>query len=347
MNGSSLKKTEIYNRSRLNEAAQALKMGDLVAFPTETVFGLGAIANNETAVSNVFKTKGRPSDNPLIVHVHKKESVATYVKEINSVADQLMDIFWPGPLTIIFPAKEGVFAPSVTANLDTVAMRMPNQLETLLLIEMAGFPLVGPSANISSKPSPTKVEHVLHDFSGKIAGIVNNYSELTDIGIESTVVLPTENSITILRPGAVTKEMLETAVAVEVCEKTTNEQMKDETVLSPGVKYKHYSPKQAVYMVNEERSLDQWIKLIKDSPYKIGLLAQENLLEALVDQINVVSSYSLGKQEHISDINQYLFAGLRYLEGSGCEVIYAQAFNDREETHAYMNRLTKAASNML
>lgn len=347
LNSSVTKDTKIYNRSNLKEAAEALKVGELVAFPTETVFGLGAIANNEEAVQNVFKTKGRPADNPLIVHVPNKESVTKYVKEVNEQAEILMEKFWPGPLTIIFPIEKGVFAPSVTPNLETVGIRMPDQLETLLLIEMTGFPLVGPSANLSGKPSPTHVNHVLHDFQGKIAGVVNNYSELTDIGIESTVVLPTGEGIHILRPGGVTKKMIEAATPFKVYEKSKQEQLQSPSLMSPGIKYKHYSPKQTVYTINEDRDLYYWKKVIESQNKRIGILAQNHIIEGLHSLDNIVSAYSLGDKQDINQINQRLFAGLRYLEDSSCEIILAQSFNDREETHAYMNRLTKAASGMI
>ena len=152
--------TKIYKKEQINEAAAQLKAGQLVAFPTETVFGLGAIATNEAAVSSVFATKGRPQDNPLIVHVSSIEQVAEYVAEVPEIAAQLMKQFWPGPLTIIFPQKPGVLAPSVTPGQETVAIRMPDNPETLALIEATGIPLVGPSANKSGKPSPTAVEHV-------------------------------------------------------------------------------------------------------------------------------------------------------------------------------------------
>lgn len=339
--------TQIYNRESLKEAAKALQMGQLVAFPTETVFGLGAIANNEEAVKSVFTTKGRPQDNPLIVHVHSSESVGQYVEEVNRLSRQLMDAFWPGPLTIIFPMKAGIFAPSVTPNQATVGLRMPKQLETLLLIEMTGFPLVGPSANLSGKPSPTSVDHVMHDFSGKIAGVVDNYSEFTEVGVESTVVRPTANSVEILRPGAITKAMIEQVVDVEVIEKTATEQLKDLSVASPGVKYTHYSPSQPVYMINPTHSIDNWMDLIKNSNKKIGVLAQEPIIRKLKTQQLAYSYYSLGEEDRAELPTQRLFAGLRALEASGCELIYAQSFEENDQTHAYLNRLSKASKNMI
>lgn len=340
-------KTKIFGRDELKEAARALKNGDLVAFPTETVFGLGAIANNEAAVKNVFKTKGRPSDNPLIVHVHSIESVYEYVSEVNDVAKALMKAFWPGPLTIIFPIKEGIFANSVTPNQKTVGIRMPNQLETLLLIEMTGFPLVGPSANLSGKPSPTSVDHVMHDFDGKIAGVVNNYSQFTQVGVESTVVWPGDNRIEILRPGAITERMLRDATGVEVFEKSSEDQLKDTTIASPGVKYTHYSPSQPVSMITADTPITQWQTFVNESPDRVGILAQDHIIESLKSSQLGYSFYSLGDDSQLSQATQRLFAGLRALEASGCDRIYVQTFEESEDTHAYLNRLSKAASNVL
>lgn len=339
--------TQIFQRESLKEAATALRQGHLVAFPTETVFGLGAIANNEDAVKSVFTTKGRPQDNPLIVHVHRADVVTSYVEEVNDTAKRLMEAFWPGPLTIIFPMKKGVFAPSVTPGQSTVAIRMPNQLETLLLIQMTGFPLVGPSANISGKPSPTSVDHVMDDFNGKIAGVVNNYSDFTEVGVESTVVRPTVNSVEILRPGAITKQMIEKVVNVDVIEKSSAEQLKDLTVASPGVKYTHYSPDQPVYMVSPKHSLKDWKQMIQNTEKKVGILAQDEIIEVLIDQKLAYSYYSLGNANQQQLATQRLFAGLRELEVSGCDIIFAQGFEEDELTHAYLNRLSKAAKSIV
>lgn len=339
--------TKIFQRDSLKEAASALQQGQLVAFPTETVFGLGAIANNEEAVKSVFTTKGRPQDNPLIVHVHRSDVVKYYVEEVTETAKQLMEAFWPGPLTIIFPMKKGVFAPSVTPGQSTVGIRMPNQLETLLLIEMTGFPLVGPSANISGKPSPTSVDHVMDDFNGKIAGVVDNYSDFTEVGVESTVVRPTADRIEILRPGAITQQMIAEVVDVDVIEKTSTEQLKDLTVASPGVKYTHYSPNQPVYMVSPKHSLTDWKQLIQNTEKKVGILAQDEIIEVLIDQKLAYSHYSLGNASQQELATQRLFAGLRELEVSGCDIIFAQGFEEDELTHAYLNRLSKAAKSIV
>lgn len=335
--------TQIFDFNNLNEAADILKAGGLVAFPTETVYGLGAIANNEAAVKRVFKVKGRPSDNPLIVHIANQKQVDQYVASINETAQQLMDLFWPGPLTIIFPAKEGVFASSISAGRPTVSLRMPNQLETLLLIEMVGFPLVGPSANISGKPSPTKLEHVLHDFNGKIDGAVKAQTPQTLIGVESTVVIAEADRIVILRPGAITQDML-SQVGKPVVELSAQEQLENEGVQSPGVKYVHYSPKQPVYLVDASNAIRDWQVFIRSSKVKIGLLADEEWLAVLQDEPMITQVYSLGKRDDIAKNTQELYAGLRYLEDTDCEIILVQGLAEQPSAHAYINRSNKAAN---
>lgn len=337
--------TQIFDFHNLKAAAALLKAGELVAFPTETVFGLGAIANNEQAVSKVFKAKSRPSDNPLIVHVSQISQVHDTVSEVNELSKRLMEEFWPGPLTIIFPLKDKVFAPSVTPGKQTVAMRMPRQLETLLLIDMVGFPLVGPSANLSGKPSPTTAEHVLHDFNGKIAGVIKSRTTTAEIGVESTVVLAEENRIVILRPGAVTRNMLEKIAPV--IEMTASQQLENQKIQSPGVKYLHYSPQQPVYLLPHTYSDQDWMMEINKRSERIGLLADNDILACCQKNKNVYSSYSLGESGDIASATRQLYAGLRFLEQSNCDIIFAQAFSDADDSHAYMNRLTKASSYML
>lgn len=341
-------RTQVFNYQSLADAAELLREGELVAFPTETVFGLGAIANNEQAVTSVFNAKGRPADNPLIVHVARIEDVAQYVAEVSPLAQALMERFWPGPLTIIFPLKPGVFAESVTPGQQTVAIRMPRQLETLLLIEMVGFPLVGPSANLSGKPSPTLASHVLHDFGGEIAGVVERRDETVaiDIGVESTVVYPQDGQITILRPGAVTASMLaELGVAVE--ELNASQQLSQTDLHSPGVKYLHYSPNQPVYLIGAEHSLEDWTKHLSEFDQKIGLLADDQLIAHCQSVATIHSNFSLGLAGDIESATRQLYAGLRFLEQSGCDIILAQGFYEKDLSHAYMNRLTKASNYMI
>lgn len=337
--------TRIYQRESIQQAAEQLKKGELVAFPTETVFGLGAIASSEIAVSKVFEAKGRPKDNPLIVHVHSIEQVNDYVLEISPLARQLMEAFWPGPLTIIFPMKSEVLAPSVTPGKETVAIRMPNHPEALALIETVGIPLVGPSANTSGKPSPTAVDHVYHDFNGKIAGILAPVEPLLPVGVESTVVLPLEHQVLILRPGAITAEMIR-SLAIDVQEKTASEQLANPKLLSPGVKYTHYSPKQSVEVLISQSPQD-FIEYIEKSNRKVSVLADDSIIDQMKDFSIVVGTYRYGAAKDYQKATQQLYAGLRALEQSECEYILVQGFPDSEATHALMNRLTKAADKVI
>ena len=246
--------TKKFRLGELDEAAALLRRGELVAFPTETVYGLGAIATKEQAVAKVFQAKGRPSDNPLIVHVKDAQQVFDYAAEVPELAKELMERFWPGPLTIILPVKPGVFPANVNNGQETVAFRMPNQHSALRLIDLVGVPLVGPSANLSGKPSPTSVDHVMQDFDGVIAGVVAGDTDQAQIGVESTVVRPMSDRLIILRPGAITQSMLK-QVCPKVQEFSVAEQLAAPQLQSPGVKYRHYSPKQAVFLFEYSEDL--------------------------------------------------------------------------------------------
>ncbi|MGX7106695.1 L-threonylcarbamoyladenylate synthase [Hutsoniella sourekii] len=343
--------TKVFQADQLDQAAQLLQAGELVAFPTETVYGLGAIANNDQAVRSVYQAKGRPSDNPLIVHVCKQEGIDQYVEAISPQAQVLMDEFWPGPLTIIFPCRRGIFAPSVTGGMDTVAIRMPRQALTLALIEKVGFPLVGPSANLSGKPSPTQVDHVLHDLSGLISGVVANNLPFTDIGVESTVVYPEADQMSILRPGAITQPMIQAVSDLPVIVKSAHQQIESATpVASPGVKYRHYSPKQPVESVSSDYSYQDWKRIIEGyQEIPIGILASQEIIDHLKDCPNIVSTYSLGSHQEafIESATRRLFSGLRYLEESDCQLILVELLANEEASQAYLNRLSKASRNML
>lgn len=331
--------TKIYDATTIDEAADLLQAGQLIAFPTETVYGLGAIASNDEAVKNVYKVKGRPSDNPLIVHVCDRE-VGQYVAFVPQQAEALMEAFWPGPLTLIFPMKEGVFAPTVTAGHNTVALRMPAQEQTLELIRKTGFPLVGPSANTSGKPSPTTAQHVMHDLSGKIAGILDGGE--TQIGLESTVLdLTNADGPVILRPGAITEVQLEPIIGkMAGSAQTTNE---SEAPKAPGMKYQHYAPAQPVVLIDGtdadwEAAIDEYCGKGK----KIGILASEEKLA--IHQQAARSTYSLGMKNDVVAASQRLYAGLRYLDEQPVDVILAEAYVLAGLGKAFMNRLEKAAS---
>ncbi|MDO4670132.1 MAG: L-threonylcarbamoyladenylate synthase [Aerococcus sp.] len=333
--------TQVYTADDIEAAAAALRAGELVAFPTETVFGLGAIANNETAVKSVYEVKGRPSDNPLIVHVAQmsdwKKWTAPLSEERARLAEQLVNQFWPGPLTLILPVKPHTFGPTVTGGLDTVGLRMPDHPLTLKLIQATGFPIVGPSANRSGKPSPTTVAHVLHDFDGKIAGVLD--SAPTRIGVESTVLDLTDPSgIYILRPGYYTAKKLMAKIPELVIQ--TQKPMPSGEVLhpkAPGMKYRHYSPDLKVIAVSGRHFLDTFQQ---QDPKTTVAVATDSVLRQLSE---AVTTYSLG--DTMLSATQRLFAALRQYDDDPSEqTLVVELLPDEEGNQAYRNRLMKAAS---
>ena len=238
------------------EAAKYLANNEVIAFPTETVYGLGANAKSEEAVRKVYEAKGRPNDNPLIVHVASESQLDELVTEISPLAKRLMKEFWPGPLTLILKRKPGQLASSVTAGLDTVAVRCPSHPVALRLIEASGLPIAAPSANTSGKPSPTTAKHVQDDLDGRIAGIVDGGA--TGVGVESTVLDCTVEVPVILRPGGVTREQLELMIGPVKEEVALSK--KDETPKAPGMKYTHYAPESTVTLVNGTPDLfNNWL----------------------------------------------------------------------------------------
>lgn len=329
--------TRIFKLNEIDQAAQAIKDGQLVAFPTETVYGLGADATNEAAVKNVYLAKGRPSDNPLIVHVASIEMVERYAAEIPNSARQLMKAFWPGSLTIILKIKPGSLSKTVTGGLATVAFRYPDCQPTLDLILKAGVPIVGPSANTSGKPSPTTAQHVFHDLNGKIFGILDNGP--TRVGVESTVLDLSTPQPAILRPGAVTKTQIESVIgSIDLDQHHVGT---NETPKAPGMKYRHYAPGVPVAIVDPQtnwQSVNSWIA---EQPFKVGVMAEKQILDAFSWPDNAVI-YSLG--EDVSDASSHLFAGLRFFDDQkDVASILVQGLDATGLGAAYMNRLNKSA----
>lgn len=235
----------------IKTAGEIIKNGGLVAFPTETVYGLGADALNEDAVSKIYKAKGRPSDNPLIVHIAEKEDIIPLVKEVTPKAQALIDAFFPAPLTIILPKSDKI-GKTVSGGLGTVGIRMPQNPIARALIKAAGTPIAAPSANTSGLPSPTNAKYVIEDMTGKIDAIIDGGD--CEYGIESTVLTLAGETPVILRPGAITKEMLEEVIGKVEIAKAVTEGMKDgEVAASPGMKYKHYAPKAKIIIVNADK----------------------------------------------------------------------------------------------
>ena len=322
------------------EGVQIIKNGGLVAFPTETVYGLGANGLDASAVEKIFIAKGRPQDNPLILHVHSIEQVKELVEEIPEMAEVCMEKFWPGPLTILF--KKNSKVPNIiTAGLDTVAIRMPKNNIALELIKLANVPIAAPSANISGKPSPTAAEHVREDLSGKIDMIIDGGS--TGIGLESTVLDLSGDVPMILRPGGVTLEDLKEIIPQIIQDSSI---MKEDVVpKSPGQKYRHYAPKGEMLLFSGEvenivkaikGSLEEYIGLGK----RIGIMCTdetENLYnEGLV--------FSLGSRQDYNTIAHNLFKTIRLFDEANVDIILAEGVEESDIGIAIMNRMKKAAS---
>ena len=274
-------KIDLHNidSQKIKYAAQVIEEGGLVAFPTETVYGLGADALNKTAVEKIFKAKGRPSDNPLIVHVADKKSVGNLVLRIPEKAEKLMDAFWPGPLTLVMD-KQSIVPDIITAGLDTVAIRVPSHPIALALIREAKLPIAAPSANISGKPSPTDSKHVINDLYGKVDVIIDG--GFSNIGVESTVVDMVVDPPMLLRPGGITLEQLEDVIGNVRIDPGIAQKNLDGKVVpkSPGMKYKHYAPKAKVVIVEGEiqkvaEKINELVKECESRDIKVGILATD------------------------------------------------------------------------
>ncbi|PRR83160.1 L-threonylcarbamoyladenylate synthase [Clostridium vincentii] len=325
----------------IKEAANIIKNGGTVVFPTETVYGLGSDALNEEAVKKIFKAKGRPQDNPLILHVASKD-ISSLVEEVPNVAQKLINKFWPGPLTIILNKKDIV--PDVTsAKLKSVGIRMPEGEIALKLIEFAETPIAAPSANISGRPSPTDVERCIEDLLGKVDYILGG--EKSRVGVESTIVDCTVDPPIVLRPGAITIEDLKRVdnkieLDIGLMKKPTS----DFKPKAPGMKYKHYAPKAKVVIVsgNREKTIEKINEMVHyyiSHGKKVGVLAsKENSMKYKEGQIKV-----LGSILDLDEVAHNLFESLRSFDDIGVDIIIAEAFEEKGVGIAIMNRLKKAA----
>ena len=325
----------------LKKAANILKEDGLVAFPTETVYGLGANALKEEAVKKIYVAKGRPSDNPLIVHIADKNDIYKLADNIPKEAIYLIEKFWPGALTIILKKKNIV--PSITSGgLESVAIRMPNNNIALALIKECGFPLAAPSANTSTKPSPTLANHVYKDLNGKIDMIIDGGS--CDFGIESTVVEVLEDKVNILRPGSITKEMLETVVKKVTIDKALLDNENNILAKAPGMKYKHYAPLGDVFII--DGSFDNMKKYIIDEMTKDKLSNIKSIAIVTDETINNYLSFdvlNLGSRKNLDIIAKNIFNILRECDNLNISKIYIEAFEENGVGFAIMNRLKKAA----
>lgn len=326
----------LYTYPQIKEAAKLLKQNEVVAFPTETVYGLGGNALSDEAIEKIFKAKGRPSDNPLIVHISDQQDVQKFVETIPEKAKLLMESFWPGPLTIILQAKPGIISEKTTAGLSTVGIRMPDHPVALSLIKAAGLPIAAPSANLSGKPSPTNFIHTFQDMNGKIAGIVDGGE--TGVGVESTVIDCTDNIPIILRPGGVTKEEIETVIGPVKIDSQIKEEV--ENPRSPGMKYKHYAPNVPMVLVDgSPEFLQKIIDEKRQEGKKVGVLTTEerkNVYDA--DKVLVC-----GNRNDLSTVAQSLFRTLRSFNQENVDYIVSETFPTEGIGIAIMNRLIKAA----
>ncbi|MDK2892361.1 L-threonylcarbamoyladenylate synthase [Methanohalophilus sp.] len=329
----------------MQSAGKIIRAGGLVAFPTETVYGLGANALNPDAVQKIFEAKGRPADNPLIVHVAKKEDFFRLADEINPTAKKLMDTFCPGPLTLILKKKE-IVPDITTAGLDSVAIRLPSNKIARELILASGTPIAAPSANRSGSPSPTSASHVMNDLNGKIDAIIDGGN--TEIGIESTVVDARGDIPIILRPGEISREDIETVVGkVEIGYKDNKEGIKNP--LSPGMKYTHYSPHAEVILLEGsaeaiKQKIAELIQQYSSEEKKIGVL----LTEELQDNFVAMKVISLGLASQPSVAAQRIFSAMREMDMEGIDIILVDgSFTSQGIGAAVFNRLRKAASKMI
>lgn len=329
---------------KLAMAGNILRDGGTVAFPTETVYGLGANALDEAAVKKIFEAKGRPSDNPLIVHIADIEDVKPLVTDIPDHVHVLMEKFWPGPLTLVFP-KSNIVPSMITGGLDTVAIRMPAHPIARNLIAMAGVPVAAPSANLSGKPSPTLASHVVEDLLGRVDAIISGGN--CEVGVESTVLDITGEVPMILRPGGVTKEALASVLGEVVVDRAiTAGDEKHLIPKSPGMKYTHYAPKADVVVVEGElqavvNKIQQIQQQKQETGMKIGIMATDETK----DKYDNAQILSVGSRERLETITNNLFRVLREFDEIGVDIILAEAIERKGLGDAIMNRLLKAAGN--
>ena len=326
----------------LREAAALLRQGQLVAFPTETVYGLGANALDAQAVLSIFAAKDRPADNPLIVHIWRREQLAD-VCEVPPLAEKLMDAFWPGPLTILMPRKENI-PQEVTAGLPTVAVRMPAHPVAAALLEACDLPIAAPSANRSGKPSPTTAQHVYVDMDGRIPLIIDGGA--SDVGLESTVLDICHGTPCILRPGGVTQAMLEAVIGpVTVAGSVLRPLQQGETALSPGMRYKHYSPDGQVTLVHgEESTVVQALNLLYRQACSNGHRACVMCFTEHVAGLMDCHPHDLGSINRPDEVAHRLFDTLRRLDDEHMDVIFSEVVPPEGVGLAVMNRLGRAAA---
>lgn len=325
----------------IRQAATLLKREEVVAFPTETVYGLGADATSNQAVASIFAAKGRPSDNPLIVHLASPDQIEKYVTSITPIAQKLITAFMPGSLTVILPSN-GIVTEKVTAGLNTIGIRIPDHPIARALLEEVNLPVAAPSANTSGKPSPTSAVHVFNDLNGKIAGILDGGP--TGVGVESTVVDCTGDIAVVLRPGGVTQEQLEKVIGSIVLDHSIkNESDKPK---APGMKYNHYEPEVPLCLIDGDAAFFQaQFNQLENTGKKVGVMVSEEL----ADECELTRSVTkiVGSQSDLSTVAVQLYDTLRAFNKMDVDIILAEAFPKKGLGEAIMNRLEKAASRII
>lgn len=329
----------------LREAGEVIRRGGLVAFPTETVYGLGGDALNPASSEKIYRAKGRPSDNPLIVHICRLEDLEKIVARVPEEAYRIADAFWPGPLTMIME-KADIVPLQTTGGLNTVAVRFPSHRVAQKLIEYSGGYVAAPSANLSGKPSPTRAKYVVEDMSGRIDTIIDGGD--VGIGLESTIIDLTVTPPQILRPGYVTRQMLEDLLGQVEMDRTTMQNDTGEAPKAPGMKYRHYAPKAELLIVEGEqeaviRYINENVKMRRTQGERIGVIATGET--CAVYEADVVKN--IGSREDRETIAKNLFRVLREFDDAGVDVIYSESFDTDGLGQAIMNRLLKAAGHRL
>ena len=344
---------DLLNMPVIQGAAKVLRQGGLVAFPTETVYGLGANGLDSEAVAGIFAAKGRPADNPLILHIAALETLAQIVPEVPPLARRLAQVFWPGPLTIVLP--KGPAVPDVTTGgLDTVAVRMPDHPVALALLKATGVPVAAPSANISGRPSPTEAAHVVVDLLGKVDIILDGGP--TSVGVESTVLDCTGPVPVILRPGGVSKEALEEVVGVvELDPHVQGGKEIHGPVRSPGMKYRHYAPEASAVLVRGEPPglfgrVTELARELEAQGENVGLMVSSEMLEYWCEQAVDHSRWQvavMGSRTNPSELAANIYRCLRDLDETNVTQIILEGVPAEGVGLAVMNRLQKAAGNRI
>lgn len=329
---------ENINMEEIKKQAKLLKEGKTVIFPTETVYGLGANALDENAVIKIYEAKGRPSDNPLIVHINEKNEIYDLASEISEKAEIIMDKFWPGPITIILK-KKNIVPDRTSGGLDTVAIRMPSHKIAREIIKQAGIPIAAPSANISGRPSPTKAKHVYEEMNGRVDGIVLGGD--CNFGLESTVLDMTTDIPMILRPGSITKEDLEEIVGHVIIDPSLEKKEDNITAKAPGMKYTHYAPDADVYIVSgEEKNIINKINELSKTNNEKGLKTGVMCLNKNINQYNCEA---IGLGDTLKEVASNLFDALREMDERKVDIVYSEEFSREGVGQAIMNRLNKSA----